>query len=108
MGVSVKLFSGNQDSLGKLYFVPLNLPSKTINVKKCKALSALVAECNETIKSVVEKSVPGACGTVSAQKIKHYEIAARGMLRNFAAIQVSESQAAVLDQAANIENEKAA
>jgi hypothetical protein len=30
------------------------------------------------------------------------------MLRNFAAIQVSESQAAVLDQAANIENEKAA
>jgi ferritin-like metal-binding protein YciE len=92
----VKSFPGNQNSLENLYFDRLNQWHGGKNVKKCKAVAALSAEGNEVIGILMKESTTAAG--------RHAEIASHEMLRTFAVIQGSESQAAVLDQAMQEEN----
>src|SRR5205085_2798074 len=73
--------------------------------KKCKAMEALVEECNELLEEDIAESVLAAALIAAAQRIEHYEISVYGTLATFAKILGREDDADLLGQTLDEEKE---
>ena len=76
----------------------LNEAKGSVDSKKSKGMAALIAEGEDVIKDAADQSVRDAGIIAAAQKVEHYEIAAYGTVRNFAEILGKDSDAGLLDQ----------
>lgn len=74
--------------------------------KKCKGMAGLIAEGEETMEEDLEPDVKDAALIGAAQKVEHYEIAAYGTARTFAAFLGNETAVDLLEQ--TLEEEKEA
>jgi ferritin-like metal-binding protein YciE len=74
--------------------------------KKCKGMAGLLAEGEEMIKEDLEPEVKDAALIGAAQKVEHYEIAAYGTARTFAAYLGNERAIELLEE--TLEEEKEA
>ena len=74
--------------------------------KKCKGMAGLIAEGEETMEEDLEPEVKDAALIGAAQKVEHYEIAAYGTARTFAAFLGNETAVDLLEQ--TLEEEKEA
>lgn len=72
--------------------------------KKCKGMSAVIAEGQNVITEATDDSVRDAGIISAAQRIEHYEIAAYGTVRNFAEILGKTEEAELLEK--TLEEEK--
>jgi ferritin-like metal-binding protein YciE len=71
--------------------------------KKCVAMTGLIGEADELIKSANQSSVRDAGIIAAAQKVEHYEISGYGSARTFARMLGYEGAASLLDETLNEE-----
>lgn len=83
----------------------LNRLEKKPRSKTCKAMKGLIEETNERVRATGEAAVVDAGLIASAQRIEHYEIAAYGCARTYAALLGDDEAANLLGQ--SLDEEKA-
>jgi ferritin-like metal-binding protein YciE len=79
-----------KEILTKIYAEP--------KTSKCKVLSALVTEAEDSIKDATDPSVRDAALIAAAQQVEHHEMAVYGTLRTWAQLLGETAQAQTLNQ----------